>query len=266
MTVTARCRGRSIGTRLLAVLRFSSFTWHREICRTSPSGCSLPAAPPMNPSPSLGRRRPLPSRYWSRLSARSLKRLPLFRPPPSLSSAKSFGCAPLSTGSARAMGNTASRHDRARFDPCRTRLRQRQDLGYRRVGAPFAPVRFSCCRGESRARFHRREFSRCCDRKAVHKPRRLGDRPETLASLVTELEATTEIVLCEGVMGLFDGTGPDGETGSTAELARLTGWPVVLIIDARGQGASVAATLRGFLSHQPSLSLAGVIFNRVSGE
>jgi cobyrinic acid a,c-diamide synthase len=91
-------------------------------------------------------------------------------------------------------------------------------------------------------------------------------RPETLASLVTELEATTEIVLCEGVMGLFDGTGPDGETGSTAELARLTGWPVVLIIDARGQGASVAATLRGFLSHQPSLSLAGVIFNRVSGE
>ena len=48
-------------------------------------------------------------------------------------------------------------------------------------------------------------------------------RPETLASLVTELEATTEIVLCEGVMGLFDGTGPDGEAGSTAELARLTG-------------------------------------------
>jgi cobyrinic acid a,c-diamide synthase len=93
-----------------------------------------------------------------------------------------------------------------------------------------------------------------------------GMRPETLASLVTELEATAEIVLCEGVMGLFDGTGPDGEAGSTAELARLTGWPVVLIVDARGQGASAAATLRGFTSHQPLLRLAGVIFNRVSGE
>jgi cobyrinic acid a,c-diamide synthase len=91
-------------------------------------------------------------------------------------------------------------------------------------------------------------------------------RPETLASLVTELEATAEIVLCEGVMGLFDGTGPDGEAGSTAELARLTGWPVVLIVDARGQGASVAAMLRGFVNHRPSLRLAGIIFNRVSSE
>ncbi len=57
-------------------------------------------------------------------------------------------------------------------------------------------------------------------------------------------------MLCEGVMGLFDGTGADGETGSTAELARLTGWPVVLVVDARGQGASVAALLRGFAGHR----------------
>src|SRR5712691_7662651 len=41
-------------------------------------------------------------------------------------------------------------------------------------------------------------------------------RPATLAGLVGGLEADAELVLCEGVMGLFDGTGPDGETGSTA--------------------------------------------------
>src|SRR6516162_8187766 len=93
-----------------------------------------------------------------------------------------------------------------------------------------------------------------------------GMRPATLAGLVAELEASADIVLCEGVMGLFDGTGPDGETGSTAKLARLTGWPVVLIVDARGQGASVAATLRGFATPEPLLELAGVIFNRVSSE
>ena len=52
-------------------------------------------------------------------------------------------------------------------------------------------------------------------------------------------------------MGLFDGTGADGEAGSTAELAQLTGWPVVLVVDARGQGASVAALLRGFANHRP---------------
>ena len=89
-------------------------------------------------------------------------------------------------------------------------------------------------------------------------------RPATLAARVAALEAAAEIVLCEGVMGLFDGTGADGETGSTAELAQLTGWPVVLVVDARGQGASVAALLRGFACHRPDLPLAGVIFNRVA--
>jgi cobyrinic acid a,c-diamide synthase len=112
-------------------------------------------------------------------------------------------------------------------------------------------------------------------------------RLETLAGLVARLEAMAEIVLCEGVMGLFDGTGPQGEAGSTAELARITGWPVVLVVDARGQGASVAALLRGFAGHDPlgpppagqarglkthprgaprgDPMIAGVVFNRVAG-
>src|SRR4051794_3385329 len=92
-----------------------------------------------------------------------------------------------------------------------------------------------------------------------------GMRPETLAGLVAELEAEAELVLCEGVMGLFDGAGPDGEAGSTAELARLTGWPVVLVVDARRQGASAAALIAGFARHDPAVPLAGVIFNRVAG-
>jgi cobyrinic acid a,c-diamide synthase len=91
-------------------------------------------------------------------------------------------------------------------------------------------------------------------------------RPQTLAGLVAQPDAATELVLCEGVMGLFDGTGADGETGSTADLARITGWPVVLVVDARGQGASIAALLRGFAGHRPELPLAGVIFNRVASE
>jgi cobyrinic acid a,c-diamide synthase len=90
-------------------------------------------------------------------------------------------------------------------------------------------------------------------------------RPTTLAGLVAELEAEADLVLCEGVMGLFDGTGPDGEAGSTAALARRTGWPVVLVVDARRQGASAAALIGGFARHDPQLALAGVIFNRVAG-
>jgi cobyrinic acid a,c-diamide synthase len=90
-------------------------------------------------------------------------------------------------------------------------------------------------------------------------------RPATLAQLVGAAERRADLVLCEGVMGLFDGTGPDGEAGSTAALARLTGWPVVLVVDARHQGASAAALVGGFARHDPALPLAGVIFNQVAG-
>src|SRR5262249_41402262 len=72
-----------------------------------------------------------------------------------------------------------------------------------------------------------------------------------------------EIVLCEGAMGLFDGSGASGEEGSTAALAALTGWPVVLVVDARGQGASVAALVAGFARHRPDVEIRGVILNRV---
>ena len=90
--------------------------------------------------------------------------------------------------------------------------------------------------------------------------------PATLSRLVGDLEAEAELVLCEGVMGLFDGAGPDGEAGSTAALARLTGWPVALVVDARGQGASAAALVAGFARHDTAVTVAGVIFNRVAGE
>jgi cobyrinic acid a,c-diamide synthase len=89
-------------------------------------------------------------------------------------------------------------------------------------------------------------------------------RPATLAGLVAELEAVAELVVCEGVMGLFDGAGTNGEAGSTAELAKATKWPVVLVVDADGQGASVAALIKGFARHDPLVPLAGVILNRIA--
>jgi cobyrinic acid a,c-diamide synthase len=88
-------------------------------------------------------------------------------------------------------------------------------------------------------------------------------RPGFLAGAVGGLGA--DLVLCEGVMGLFDGAGAAGDIGSTADLAQITGWPVVLVVDARGQSASAAALLRGFATHRPGVTLAGVIFNRVAG-
>ncbi|MGF1610998.1 MAG: cobyrinate a,c-diamide synthase [Kiloniellales bacterium] len=92
-------------------------------------------------------------------------------------------------------------------------------------------------------------------------------RPALLRSLLHEATREAELVVVEGVMGLFDGAadGTGSIRGSTAEIARLTGWPVVLVIDARGMAASAAALLRGFITHDPALELAGVVFNRVGG-
>lgn len=89
-------------------------------------------------------------------------------------------------------------------------------------------------------------------------------RQETIAALVSVLEREAELVLCEGAMGLFDGAGSGGR-GSTADLAAITGWPVVLLVDVAGQSGSAAALLRGFTSHRPDVPIAGVIFNRVGG-
>jgi cobyrinic acid a,c-diamide synthase len=90
-------------------------------------------------------------------------------------------------------------------------------------------------------------------------------RHATLATLITDIEKASDLVLCEGMMGLFDGAGAAGDSGSTADLASLTNWPVVLVVDASTQAGSVAALLRGFAFHRPDVPIEGVIFNRVGG-
>jgi cobyrinic acid a,c-diamide synthase len=90
-------------------------------------------------------------------------------------------------------------------------------------------------------------------------------RQATIAGLLARANGA-DLCICEGAMGLFDGA-PDAENraqGTVADLAVATGWPVVLLVDVRGQGASAAATVRGFATHRPDLQLAGVIFNRVA--
>ncbi|MGH7076418.1 MAG: cobyrinate a,c-diamide synthase [Stellaceae bacterium] len=88
-------------------------------------------------------------------------------------------------------------------------------------------------------------------------------RHATLATLVARLEEAGDLVLCEGMMGLFDGAGAAGDGGSTADLASLINWPVVLVIDAAAQAGSVGALIRGFATHRADVPIAGVIFNRV---
>ena len=85
-------------------------------------------------------------------------------------------------------------------------------------------------------------------------------RPGTLARRLAGLSGA-DLVIGEGVMGLFDG-GPGG-AGSTADLAARTGWPIVMVVNAKGMAASAAALLHGFRSFDSRVTVAGAIFNRV---
>jgi cobyrinic acid a,c-diamide synthase len=93
-------------------------------------------------------------------------------------------------------------------------------------------------------------------------------RPQSLRALVAGVSAQAELVVCEGVMGLFDGAAvAEGQpAGATADIAAATGWPVVLVIDGRGMTGSAAAVLQGFARHRADVAIKGVIFNRVAGD
>lgn len=90
-------------------------------------------------------------------------------------------------------------------------------------------------------------------------------RPETLAATLSLLGEEADLIVCEGVMGLFDGIGAEG-LGSTADLAALTGWPVVMVLDVGGQSATAAAVLAGLARHRADVRIAGVILNRVGSD
>jgi cobyrinic acid a,c-diamide synthase len=90
-------------------------------------------------------------------------------------------------------------------------------------------------------------------------------RPETLDALAARQAKGADLLIVEAAMGLFDGAPGPGSVGdgSAADLAARFGWPVVLVLDAGGQGFSAAAVLAGFKSFRADIRIAGVIFNRV---
>jgi cobyrinic acid a,c-diamide synthase len=92
-------------------------------------------------------------------------------------------------------------------------------------------------------------------------------RPALLDALVAEAASGAEILVVEGVMGLFDGVaGSPGRCGTTADLAARFGLPVLLVLDVAGQSQSAAAVLQGFAMHDPAVRIAGVVLNRVGSE
>jgi cobyrinic acid a,c-diamide synthase len=83
--------------------------------------------------------------------------------------------------------------------------------------------------------------------------------PGVISDLVARHAA--DLSLVEGVMGLFDGA---GGRGATSDLAALLGWPVVLVLDVKGQIETAAAVAAGCTRFREDVDVAGVILNRVA--
>jgi cobyrinic acid a,c-diamide synthase len=73
-----------------------------------------------------------------------------------------------------------------------------------------------------------------------------------------------DIAVIEGNMGLYDSIDAEG-TGSTSDLARTLGAPVILVINTRNMTRSIAPLIQGFTQFEPDINIAGVVLNKVSG-
>lgn len=76
--------------------------------------------------------------------------------------------------------------------------------------------------------------------------------------LLYEAALEADLILIEGVMGLFDGD------PSSADLAEKLGVPVLAVIDARGTAQTLGAIAYGLANLRPGLPFAGVLANGVA--
>ncbi len=79
-------------------------------------------------------------------------------------------------------------------------------------------------------------------------------------SRLHEAAAQADLIVVEGVMGLFDGD------PSAADLAQRLGLPVLAVIDASAMAGTFGALAFGLRHFRPGLPWAGVLANRVASE
>ena len=82
-------------------------------------------------------------------------------------------------------------------------------------------------------------------------------------SIFARHAADADVCVVEGVMGLYDGFSGSSEEGSSAQMAKWLGLPVLLTVNAKAMARSLAALALGFVRFDPKLSWAGLVANRV---
>jgi cobyrinic acid a,c-diamide synthase len=85
-------------------------------------------------------------------------------------------------------------------------------------------------------------------------------------TIFQEAAQDADLSIIEGMMGLFDGSSPTQEIGSTAEIAKQLNASVLLVVDGSAMARSAAAIVYGYAKFDPALHIAGVIFNRIKSD
>ncbi|MGE0014570.1 MAG: cobyrinate a,c-diamide synthase [Candidatus Methanomethylophilaceae archaeon] len=88
---------------------------------------------------------------------------------------------------------------------------------------------------------------------------------DTIRNIVGYASKDADLCIVEGVRGLYEGFSADSDIGSTARLAKVLGFPVVLTVDVRSLNRSAAAIINGFAAFDPELDIKGLILNNISG-
>jgi cobyrinic acid a,c-diamide synthase len=83
---------------------------------------------------------------------------------------------------------------------------------------------------------------------------------ESCRAMLAQAARESDLILIEGVMGLFDGT------PSSADLAQTFGVPVLAVIGAHGMAQTFGAVAFGLARYRPALPFHGVLANRVASE
>ncbi|HZP06425.1 MAG TPA: cobyrinate a,c-diamide synthase [Terracidiphilus sp.] len=91
------------------------------------------------------------------------------------------------------------------------------------------------------------------------------DEAENRAVFKTSIR-DADAAIVEGMMGLYDGVASGGEDGSSAQIAKMLGLSVVLVLDAGKSARSIAAVVKGFESLDPEVQFAGIVLNRVGSD
>ncbi|MFU2210923.1 cobyrinate a,c-diamide synthase [Solidesulfovibrio sp. C21] len=89
---------------------------------------------------------------------------------------------------------------------------------------------------------------------------------DVVREIFARYAADADVVVVEGVMGLFDGFSATDDAGSTARLAKTLGLPVLLVADAASMARSTAAMVSGFTDFDPELEFCGVALNNAGSD